>query len=396
MKHLLLLPALLAISTLFAQSALPIIRANTSNVAIRDGRFYYADNWTLSPETKPDVYTADRSRKPKWVVFYTDVDSIKTRVKPGSSFDFIVLLNGKDSCFTRISSAIPPETKSNPVKNSIETIPFSLTDKNAIHVQAIVNERDTLELHFDIGSFDFRFTQEAILKKTKLLANQPEALAGRSKPNFNKMEPVRKIQMGSAVWNNPIARTTLQTSHGMDGRFGWNLFEGRVVEIDYDQNLIRIQDELPKSRKGYKKSEIEFMQSFVCIHGALKVKNKAYKGLFLVDTGSDMALILDSVWMVKQGFPKDLPLVKITTFSDPRGVKYESRTVRCPAFSTNGFTLTQVPANLLGSNNPVGFEVNYLGNEVMKRYNTILDFKHDRIYLKPSKHFMEPFGEKGG
>jgi len=27
------------------------------------------------------------------------------------------------------------------------------------------------------------------------------------------------------------------TAHEMDGRFGWNLFEGKQVEIDYDRNL---------------------------------------------------------------------------------------------------------------------------------------------------------------
>lgn len=393
MKYLFLFVSLICTSTLFSQARLPIIQANSKSVSIKDGSFLNKDTWTLSPEIKPDVYTADRSRKTKWVVFYTDIDSIRVKVKPGTNFNFIVLLQGKDTCYTQIASAIPLEIKAKRTKYTTDTIPFTLTERNAIHVKAIVNNRDTLNLHFDIGSFDFRFTQDAILKKTGLLANQPEALAGRAKPNFRNLEPVRKIQLGNLVFQNPTVVPTLLTAHGMDGRFGWNLFEGKSVEIDYEKGILVIHSALPKKLKGYKKSELAFLQSFVCVKSALIVKQNAYNGFFLFDTGSDQALILDSLWMVRNNFPKDLPIIKTTVFSDPRGVKYESKTVLCPKIETNGFSLLNIPATLLGTNNPVRFEVNYLGNDALKRFNTILDFKNDMIYLKPNTLINLPFRE---
>ena len=62
------------------------------------------------------------------VVFYTDIDSIKVKVKPGSKFDFIILLNGKGSCYTQIVSAFPPLSQmENNAKNTPDTIPFTLT-----------------------------------------------------------------------------------------------------------------------------------------------------------------------------------------------------------------------------------------------------------------------------
>ena len=33
----------------------------------------------------------------------------------------------------------------------------------------------------------------------------------------------------------------------------------------------------------------------------------------------------------------------------------------------------------------IGFPINYFGNEVMKHYDTILDFQNDVIYFKPNK-----------
>ncbi|WP_428660172.1 hypothetical protein [Runella sp.] len=385
MRYVLLLSTLLLIQTVFAQSTLTVIRATSKNVAINDGGFLDKNAWSLSPKIKPDIFTADRTRKTKWVIFYTDIDSIKVKVKPGTKFNFIVLLNGKDSCYTQIASAIPPE---NILKNKIathDTIPFTLTSFNAIHVKSVINDTDTLHLHFDVGSFDFRLIKDAILKKTKLLSNQPDALAGKTAPNYNNLNKIFKLQMGNLVWNNPEIVPTGLTSHDMDGRFGWNLFEGKQVEIDYDNNRLIIHSKLPKILKGYVKSKLEFIHSFVCVKGAFEIENKKYVGHFLLDTGSDQAIILDSVWASKQNFPTNLKLIKSSVLRDPRGVTYETRTVLSPLLKINDFEVINVPTLLLGSKNPVGFEVNYLGNDLLKRFNTILDFKNDYIYLKPNK-----------
>src|SRR5882672_4687435 len=173
MKYLHLLIPFLFVQSIFAQSKLPVIKATSKSVAINDGGYLDKNAWSLSPKIRPDIFTADRTRKTKWVTFYTDIDSIKVKVKPGSRYDFIVLLNGKDSCYTRIASAIPPKStlKSNIAAN--DTIPFTLTSFNAISVRSVINDTDTLTLHFDASSFDFDLTKDAILKKTKLLSNQP-------------------------------------------------------------------------------------------------------------------------------------------------------------------------------------------------------------------------------
>jgi len=56
----------------------------------------------------------------------------------------------------------------------------------------------------------------------------------------------------------------------MDGRFGWNLFEGKQVEIDYDRNLLIIHSALPKALKGYVRSKLNFMHSLFVQQAVLK------------------------------------------------------------------------------------------------------------------------------
>jgi hypothetical protein len=386
-----LLWVILCTQSVFGQRKLPVIQAHSEKVAIRDGAYLDNNAWTLAPEAKPDVFTADRTRRTKWVTFYTDSDAIKVKVKPGTIFDFVILRDGKDSCFTRIVSAIPPQKKQATLPVTHDTIPFVLTAYNAIHVKAVVNDQDTLNLHFDVGSFDFRFTRDAIFQKTHLLSHQPDALAGTAKPNYNRLDEVFKIQMGKMIFLQPEIVPTGFTAHDMDGRFGWNLFEGKSVEIDYDQRLLIIHSERPKHLASYSKSKLEFLRSFVCMKGALQVDRKQYKGNFLLDTGSDQAIILDSSWVSAHAFPQDLKLLKSSELKDPRGVIYLTKIVLAPLVQVNGYQLSDVPIYLLPGKNPVGLEVNYFGNDLLKRFNTILDFKHDRIYLKPNQLMSMPY-----
>lgn len=89
-----------ALNSVSAQKNLPIIKATSNLVDIKDGKKFQKSSWTIVPEAKPDVFTTSS----KEVVFYTDIDSIKIKVKQDENwkYDFIVLLNGKDSAYTQV------------------------------------------------------------------------------------------------------------------------------------------------------------------------------------------------------------------------------------------------------------------------------------------------------
>src|SRR5690606_5381339 len=107
-------------------------------------------NWYLNPTDKLDVHTISKTIQPKWVKFYTDIDSIKVKMKPNENFDFLVLLNGKDSCYTRLES-LPLKNFSKQKPVTRDTIPFTLTEFNNINFKVVLNNRDTLHLKFDSG-----------------------------------------------------------------------------------------------------------------------------------------------------------------------------------------------------------------------------------------------------
>jgi hypothetical protein len=326
-------------------------------------------------------------------MFKTDIDSLRFKLKAGEKFDFVILLNGKDSCFTRAESAVPSIKKmSKQEKVTHDTIPFTLEENNAIHVKAVVNHQDTLNLHLDLSSFNIKITQDALLKRTHLLDNQPDARAGKAKPNFRNLAKVNTVQLGTLLLENPTVEATGFTAKGMDGRFAGNLFEGKIIEVDYDKKSIFIHSKLTrKQRNGYTKGALTFVSSFPCVKTAIVIDHIRHEGLFSLDSGADKAMILDSTWVAKQHFSTPMALIKTNVVRDPRGNKYETKVVNCPGVVLGRQTLVNVPLSLLGSINPVGFEMNYLGNDLLKRFNTILDLQHDRIYFKPNSLINLPY-----
>lgn len=86
-----------------AQSKLPIIKANSEMVNIREGKDFHENAWSIAPEANPDVYTSSNAGES--VTFYTDIDSISFVVDKEKVHDFIILLNKKDTAYTQIKYA---------------------------------------------------------------------------------------------------------------------------------------------------------------------------------------------------------------------------------------------------------------------------------------------------
>ena len=104
MKQKILLLFLIASASLLAQKKMPVIKANSTTVDIKDGDNFRKGAWRISPDVKPDVYTTSNKK----VTFYTDIDSITIKINPKvEKYDFMVLLNGKDSAWTQIAYQIP-------------------------------------------------------------------------------------------------------------------------------------------------------------------------------------------------------------------------------------------------------------------------------------------------
>jgi len=105
------IPLLLAFLLLSCKDELTnkYIEASSNNAQILlNGKVLY-NNWTITPDLKPDVLPIEALKNKKvFVHFKTDIDSFERYISLGDTVDFTVLLNKKDSALTRVVG-VPPK-----------------------------------------------------------------------------------------------------------------------------------------------------------------------------------------------------------------------------------------------------------------------------------------------
>ncbi|RZT96270.1 transglutaminase superfamily protein [Ancylomarina subtilis] len=98
LKILILIVLVISTQAIVAQSELKTVKANSPQVDIKDGNTLKKNAWRIAPDANPDIYTTSAKK----VTFYTDIDSISFDIEPNQQYDFVILLNEKDSARTRI------------------------------------------------------------------------------------------------------------------------------------------------------------------------------------------------------------------------------------------------------------------------------------------------------
>lgn len=87
---------------LVAQNTLPVIKAGSADAKTRIGTDDMKD-WYISPHLRPDVFTTNRIGET--VTIYTDIDSISFIISPDNIYNFVIVVNEKDSAFTQVKYA---------------------------------------------------------------------------------------------------------------------------------------------------------------------------------------------------------------------------------------------------------------------------------------------------
>ncbi len=260
-----------------------------------------------------------------------------------------------------------------------DTIPFTLSDYNNIIVKAVINDIDTLNLKFDSGTTGLLLTNNAIDNKLHWTRNS----------NHDN-----SLKIGNMEWDSLRIYPVELSGQGTDGRFGWDLFNGKVVEIDFDNSLFIVHSKPPPIDKEYARFDIEYTHTLFCIEAELEVKGIIYKNRFLFDNGYQRTVMLDTVLMAEQNFPKDLEVIKKVIMRNGQGKEIPVITVNCEKIHFGNYSLADIPVQLLTTGNPARFKTHILGNEVLKRFNTFLDFQNNHVYLKPNGLFNQDYTDE--
>ncbi len=360
---------------LMAQKKLPVIHATSAKASILDGSKKVG--WGLDPKLKLDIYYVNVPLKRHKVTFKTDQDKISFNIKYGEKYDFVVLLNGKDSCFTRILAKEAPTPISMKADNSYpQSIPFILIGSR-IYFQGLLNGQKEVNVQFDTGA-GVCCVNKISSEKLQLSFKGKTIVDNTQGVNETRVSPGNTLTLTNFTWSGlPLVEVGNMQEYE-DLIVGNGIFKDKIIEIDYDKKLFIVHDKLPSYIKDYKK-QADFFEK-----GGIKAdiiqNGKKYTSWFGFDTGRDGAMRIGPDFTSQNQNWENLKELQMLN---------GKKIVRLDAI-INGVEFKDIVTNAAAPSDPRGRSTIF-GNQILNHFNVILDNPQGEIYLKPNNRKDEPF-----
>ncbi|MBN8823778.1 MULTISPECIES: aspartyl protease family protein [unclassified Spirosoma] len=265
------------------------------------------------------------------------------------------------------------------------SIPFQLTSHNNLSVRAVLNEQDTVKLMFHTAANAVTLTEEA-LKTVKSLtfagADSVKSWGGSN--NTSRFSTNNRLQIGGQTWPNTPIWENKNSGPETDGKFGIDLFEGKVIELDFDTNRMTIHETLPDKIGQYEKLKLIVDNGMLFLEAHCMVGNQTLKNQFLIHSGYSGAILLDDQFVAGHKLDDVLTVISEKELKDSFGNVIKTQRAILPGLTIGSQTLADVPVGFFKG--ALGRQkMSILGGDILKRFNLIIDAKREYVYLKPNR-----------
>ncbi|MBO9594998.1 MAG: hypothetical protein J7599_18990 [Niabella sp.] len=266
---------------------------------------------------------------------------------------------------------------------------FELTAQNNLSVPVRLNGTDSLHLMFHFAADAVTLTTATTQKIRSVRFETTDSVSSwGGTGNTSRFSSNNTLQIGDRTWEQLPIWEDQYSGKGTDGKFGPHLFNKKALFIDFDNQQITVSDHFPV--KGYQKFKLIHKHGMLFIEAAMHVGRNTYLNQYLLHTGYSGDLLLDDAFVVKNHFNSLLKVTDTKALKDAFGniVKVQKATV--PQFTIGRFRFKQVPVGFfegkLGTQ-----QMSFMGADLLKRFNLIIDAERQYIYLKPNKLYGTVF-----
>ena len=278
------------------------------------------------------------------------------------------------------------------ISNAQEIIPFKLGDDNRIYIKGLINQSDTLNLVFDLGANITVINKTKMESKNVTIKFDAEVINGggngasKESKSFNNI-----VKIGTQDYTGKdVLGISYPESEELDGLIGWNFFEDRIVEIDFESKELLISDKLPEYSERFIKSKLKFISGLPYIKTIFYKGKKKVKIWTMLDTGYNSTLKVYYNTVIKNELSNEYQAIGESTSFGTDGTVAKSDYILIPRIEIGGFEIYNMPADLVktkvDSNIPA-----LLGGNLLKRFHIILDFKNKEVYLLPNRKINSEF-----
>lgn len=278
-------------------------------------------------------------------------------------------------------------------------LPFKIINEH-IHFKLTIDQSEPLHFVFDTGA-KANLMHENTASRLGLQTLGQQMVRGASGSTTVQRTMVQSVGLKGLHLNN-VNFLVMNIDHLMDedspldGVIGAEILNNYVVEINYDQSLIKLYD-MGKFKKpeGWQTAQFSLRTYGIPIISSTITlpSGERLTGNYFVDTGAAVTLKLNTPFVNQNELKAKLgPNYSYT--SRALSSESEDKVNLLPAYEFFGYQFTNFSIRLSQSTTGVsGFQGFHgiVGLNLLKRFNTIYHYGEKEMYLKKSVHFDEAF-----
>ena len=178
----------------------------------------------------------------------------------------------------------------------------------------------------------------------------------------------------------------------IDGIIGYSFLSKYIVAIDYDSMLVKVYSQGSFDYpKGY--TFLRPIFTTLPIQPMMIRDEKKIRANFYFDTGAGLCFLLtqrfleDSSFLKKKRKPVSIQVQGL-------GGKKQMQLTIIRQVQLGPFRFSKVPTNILDDEHNAlsyPFLAGLVGNDILRRFNVVLNYSQRLIALKPNSHYNDPF-----
>jgi hypothetical protein len=257
-----------------------------------------------------------------------------------------------------------------------EAIPFRITKYNNLIIKTLVNNKDSLDLMFQIAMKDASVSPERTRKADHILFK-------------DEISDGNTVKIGTKNYENVRFFDNELSGYEADGKIGTGIFKGKIFKIDYDSHQLVMYDKMPDV-KGYQPIPLFEENGQLYIVADHVIGNKQQEVYFLLQSGYSGGILYSNLLADKQELDRKLTVTGEKTLKNSAGKSIITKQGILPFLKIGKFVLKDVSAGFFTGDQKTQ-KTNYFGADLLRRFNWIFDAERKTAYIKPSKYFHEAY-----
>ncbi|MEA1784757.1 hypothetical protein U1E44_01515 [Arenibacter sp. GZD96] len=272
----------------------------------------------------------------------------------------------------------------------VDIIPFKLSTYNNIVVEAVLNTTDTVNLMFHTAANSASVIKSSSERLNSITwTNETAVSASWGGNGVSRYSQANTLKIGNMVFDSLSIWENEKSGPGTDGKFGINLFDDYVVEINFDESLIKLHHTLPNT-EDYIKMNLDNKDGLLFITGTSRIDSSDYDNPFLIHSGYSGALLFDDKFSNETQMGQYIKITSEEVLKDSFGNILKTKKGILPKFSLGEMQFFDVPVGFFEGT--IGKQkMSVMGGDMIKRFNIIFDKDSAAIYLKANSLMNERF-----